>query len=280
MELLGQTRSIHAVYYSGIERRAAKASSSWIPDDGVFSFVDEANARVARGEIHECRPLKIGEPIILDPDIEDFQINVLWPDTQIVQTAAGLEVTQMGGKLVNNLSVVLRLEFNGASALFLGDVQGSVCVSVATRGFDGVFPCIIKAPHHGAKESILPWDSFGDVNLRARYVLISSPTDEDEHPDVEFLRSIPNQNWRIRCTGLARACTQRQPAEVWPVPRSSSFVPESLRRSLFSPLGKQRFPQLGTIKECCLDNRVTLYEDGTIDHSRVSRSCDGFRDFR
>ena len=280
MELLGRTRDVHAVYYSGVERCAAPASGSSISDDWDYSFVEEGRARVARGEMRECRALTRGETIKLEPPIDDIRITVLWPEAKTVRDVnASSGSMPISGETANNLSVVLRLEFWGHVALLLGDVQGSVCASVVMQDFKGVVPGIIKAPHHGARESILPWHLAGGIGHHEGYVLISSRTNEAKHPHPEFLRSIPVQCWKIRCTGLARTCARRQKPEPSPVSEPSSLVPEGLRRTLFSPLGNRRFPQIASMEECCLDNHITIPKTGPVAHSRESRTCDGFRDF-
>lgn len=274
MQLLGRARPVHAVYFCGVERRAAQASTDARCDDGAFSFIEEAKQRVSAGEIRECRPLRAGETIALVPPIEGVRIDVLWPDSSFIQKAEGLDVTQMDNELVNNLSVVLRLDFGGRSTLLLGDLHGAVCDAAVRQGIAGSSPCIIKAPHHGAKESVIPWVSCVCPKGSVGYVLISSPTGDEKHPHMDFLRAIPPQDWKIRCTGLAKACRDHQSPETWPPRQTRSFLPESLWRSLFSLSSRRRFPLVEENEECCLDNQVTLREDGSFDHTRASRSCD------
>jgi len=71
------------------------------------------------------------------------RLEVLWPD----QAALRYEPTD-GGSALNNRSIVLRLDVNGFSALFTGDIESDVDALVARR-LDGPID-LLKAPHHGS----------------------------------------------------------------------------------------------------------------------------------
>ncbi|MFM7781781.1 MAG: ComEC/Rec2 family competence protein, partial [Candidatus Limnocylindrus sp.] len=71
------------------------------------------------------------------------RLEVLWPD----QAALRYEPTD-GGSALNNRSIVLRLDVNGFSALFTGDIESDVDALVARR-LDGPVD-LLKAPHHGS----------------------------------------------------------------------------------------------------------------------------------
>jgi hypothetical protein len=143
---------------------------------------------------------------------------------------------------------------------------------------------VIKAPHHGATNSIIPWDIITD-GKGEKYVLLSCPSYSQKHPTMEFLSSVPSKDrmWKIRCTGISSICADKQKPSFWPLPPEySSFLPagilqyESTRRSLLSIGRKGRNIKMAEHPECCLHNLVTIDSDGEIKHTEDSRACDNF----
>ena len=275
MMLLGDRRPIHAVYYSGVERRGAPCASDRVKDDGCFSYVEEASKRVAGGEIRECRALEADDQIDFDPPMPDVAVDVLHPYEGIVRRANSVPNLDAYPTLRNNVSVVLRIRFGGRTVLLPGDIQGKVCEEVLGLP-EASDPHVLKAPHHGGRSSAPPSAVFVSPAGK-RYLLVSSPTDSDKHPHEDTLAAVPvaTDGWQIRCTGLARFCIHRQPPETWPWDYGQkSYLPESLRRSFFSIAGKSRVP-LNAYAECCLNNMVTVTEDGAVEHAEAERACDG-----
>ena len=279
MEQLGQTRRIQSVFFCGIERRSSRSSSNQDVDDGQYSFVEEAKQRVSTGQLDEFKSLCAPEIIPLTPPIEDLRIRVIWPTVTTVDDATKIEITHLKGTSVNNLSVVLRIDYGSNSVLLLGDLQGRICKEILGDDAEGTPIRVIKAPHHGGEDSIMPWDSISAVRTDPGLILISCPTGSYQHPHSDFLKSIPMGKWIIRCTGLAGGCVRSQSAEHWPVRRAENFLPESLRRSLLSIGSKYRFPHVDEHAECIIDNRVTLDAQGGLVHSQLSRFCDSSRNF-
>jgi competence protein ComEC len=78
--------------------------------------------------------------------LADAQCSVLWPDKVALQRAP-----QDGGSALNNRSIVLRLDIQGFSALFTGDIESDVDRVVASRITRPVD--LLKSPHHGSATS-------------------------------------------------------------------------------------------------------------------------------
>jgi competence protein ComEC len=78
--------------------------------------------------------------------LADAQLSVLWPDKEALQRAP-----EDGGSALNNRSIVLRLDIQGFSALFTGDIESDVDRVVATRITRPVD--LLKSPHHGSATS-------------------------------------------------------------------------------------------------------------------------------
>jgi hypothetical protein len=277
MEQLGQ-RSVHSVFFCGIERRASECCKGHVVDDGQYSFVEEGRRRVRSGQLRECKTLKAPATISLEPPIEDLSVRVLWPTGRLVSGVKKRNIAHLGSEAVNNLSVTLRIDYLGSSILLLGDLDGRVCAKLVGGGRKGAAIRVIKAPHHGGEGSRIPWKSIPEAPSSG-VILVSCPTGSVDYPHAEFLKSVPAAKWIIRCTGLAGGCVSSQPAERWPIRGDGSSLPESLIRSLLSIGGRYRFPRIHEHEGCNLDNVVVLDADGELTHSSRSRFCDTSRDF-
>jgi competence protein ComEC len=76
----------------------------------------------------------------------DAKMTVLWPDKEAL-----LRAPQDGGSALNNRSIVLRLDIQGFSALFTGDIESDVDSKVASKLSQPVD--LLKSPHHGSATS-------------------------------------------------------------------------------------------------------------------------------
>ena len=148
LHLVTPRRSVHAVYYSGVERKGMPDSSDYDTQDGPWSFVSEAVRRREAGEIRECRALYAGCSIELDPPLSGVEVAVLGPPDGAAEYANSCPDLTRQRELCNNLSVVLKISYADRAILLPGDVQGSVCRRILTESArDGVR--VIKGPHHG-----------------------------------------------------------------------------------------------------------------------------------
>ena len=274
-------REIHAVYYSGVERRRITHGGVSEEDD-EYSFVKEAQRRVTNGEIRKFAAIKSQDVINLDdPPLQDVYIQVLWPTTDLVDRAKESPNLGQQHKLRNNVSVVLKIKYANCSIILRADIEDEVIQNIF-QGLKGDSLNVIKAPHHGGSSSIIPWDIITN-SKGEKYILISCPSYSQKHPSKEFLSSIPTKDrmWKIRCTGIASACADKQEPSFWPLPpEDSSFLPrgilqyESTRRSLLSIGRKGRTTKLAEHPECCLHNVITIDDNGKIEHTEALRSCD------
>lgn len=275
MQLLGN-RKIGAVYYCGEERRSHAGFSGTTSDDGKFSFVNEARGRHQRGIIAKWGILKKGDTWELPMSTHEVMIRVLWPEKVHPIEGKG---DALGGDAVNNLSVVIHVQFGKASAVFMGDVEGQVCSSVA-REAALLQPNLIKGPHHGARESALLKVLFGSKKEGNRCLLLSTDTGKLKHPHPDFLNNVPRDDgWRIRCTGLAKTCIGREAGISWPVAVANKWIPESLRRALLAMGGRSRVQELDVQLGCCVDNWVEMCSDGTLKIAVAQKSCDAVASF-
>jgi hypothetical protein len=274
-------RDVHAIYYSGVERQSMIHCGDSV-EDREMSFVTIAAQRLKAGEIHEFKALQQDDEIKLDPPIPGLSIKVLWPLGDWIDSIKHRIDFGRRPDFRNNCSVVLKIEYAGHVVILPGDIQGETVNGKVFSLLKGETISVIKAPHHGAKGSLIPWDIVNDKDEQG-VLLISCPTDDEKHPHKNFYDSIStgHKRWIVRCTGLASFCKNIQEPSKWPLPAvSRSFLPLSmlsylsLERSFLSIGGRGRTYQLETNDECCLHNEVRINKDGTIEIVEISRVCD------
>ena len=273
LQLIGEQRAIHSLYYSGIERRSEGWGSNGDKEDGLWSFVDEARRRLERGKIRECKPLLAGTPILLEPPLKEVRLDVISPTENLVNAAQRCKRLSQARALANNISVVLVVTYAGVSVLLPGDIEQPECQQLLKKIAKNS-PRVIKAPHHGGRGSIPPPEILVDAPI-PRFILISAGSGSAGHPHADFLRTVrpSDTGWTIRCTGLADACSELQQPQASPI-HPHSHLPESLRRSLLAVAGSRRMMPAARHFECCRNNCLVIHSDGQIDHAESGRRCD------
>jgi len=143
-------RDVRAVYYSGVERRRMMHCGTLEEDVEEYSFVKEAQRRLARREILEFKALQRGDRINFnDPPLPNVSIKVLWPIRKFVDLARGCHDLGRQHQLRNNVSVVLEIKYAGCSIILPGDIQGEYVNRDVFGSLQGSLLNVIKAPHHG-----------------------------------------------------------------------------------------------------------------------------------
>lgn len=142
------------------------------------SYQEEATVRGAMPEA-EVVPLSAGDVVLLD---DATRAVVLYPykDTD--------------AQSVNEASLVVRVEYNGHTALFTGDIGGQTETAVLTAA--GPVD-IYKAAHHGSKYSSyrLPLSA-----LMPRYSVVSAGTNSFGHPHEWALSNLMNYSGEVIVT--------------------------------------------------------------------------------
>lgn len=83
--------------------------------------------------------LKQGDSVLIE---NDLRINVLWPEEEQITT-----------NVLNNNSLVFKLEYNDFSMLFTGDIEEVSEKRIASIYQECLEADILKVAHHGSKSS-------------------------------------------------------------------------------------------------------------------------------
>jgi competence protein ComEC len=110
------------------------------------------------------------------------------------ETSEGRESTQRHtGTLLNNLSIVSRLQCGLYSILFAADIETAGLRRLDKEGYQPV--TVLKVPHHGARSSLDP-DWLGQ--LHPRYAIVSAgAANPYGHPAESVLQAYEDQNIRV-----------------------------------------------------------------------------------
>jgi competence protein ComEC len=118
------------------------------------------------------------------------RFSILNPPATPVIRASAQPVT---GTLLNNLSIVSRLQCGLSSILFAADIETAGLRRLDKEGYQPV--TVLKVPHHGARSSLDP-DWLGQ--LHPRYAIVSAgAANPYGHPAESVLQAYEDQNIRV-----------------------------------------------------------------------------------
>ena len=125
---------------------------------------------------------------------EDLSIKILWPKEEQIQE-----------NILNNNSIVAKLEYKSFSMLFTGDIEEIAEKEILRQYKDNrniLKSTIIKVPHHGSKTSST--QDFLEV-VDSKFALIGvGKNNSFGHPNkkvLERIESIRNKNISYRSNG-------------------------------------------------------------------------------
>jgi hypothetical protein len=232
----------------------------------LLSAVHRAEGLQQSGQIGIVKALCAGDRISWDQPVEGLSISVLNPAAGTVPD----EAVRAGE--ANDVSVVLSIAYRGVTLLLAGDIGRDAWGRVvAESGFQQ--PNILKVPHHGARNGIPPMGVLGSANS-TNWALFSTRSGVEDKPHADTLDHYWKRGmWKTRCTGLSPHCAAGN-GERYPVPDDDRNYPQSLIQTLVHEARDKMHPQYRTQLGCCVNNEITIMEDGTITHSVDSKTCD------
>lgn len=130
--------------------------------------------------------------------IDGVKIEVLWPsqETIIKETVSN--------KMINNESLVLRLDYQGHNILLTGDIERET-EEVLVSNNDSLLADVLKAPHHGSKTSSSK--NFLE-KIDPTFTIISAPEKSRfNHPHLEVVQRYKDLGVKTYQTGLSGAIT-------------------------------------------------------------------------
>jgi len=150
------------------------------------------------------KSLKIGDTLKIDPNCE---IKCLHPDEKFITNTS--RFSEEEGFNLNNVSVILKIEYGSVSFLFTGDAEQEVDEWLIQRFLpDDLRSTVIKVPHHGSRTSstvsLLRW-------VRPRVAVIQCGVgNKFGHPDPVILqryRQLGTRLYRTDVDGAIRIQT-------------------------------------------------------------------------
>lgn len=127
--------------------------------------------------------------------IGDLTVDVLGPDRPLLDRAAAEAASSESseGSALNDASLVLRLSWGRACALFTGDVEEEGQQQLVERHPSAVVCSILKAPHHGSAR-VLP--EFVEA-VDPRWVVVSVGRNTFGHPTRRALQLFERSGARV-----------------------------------------------------------------------------------
>jgi competence protein ComEC len=151
------------------------------PSRELVALRDEARKLAVRDVLRHA-----GESFVWD----GVQVQVLWPP-------AGYEVRPRGQ---DDSSMVLRVSYNGRSALLVGDIHRRTELELADAAHGRLHVDLLKVPHHGSNTSSS--EELLDA-VRPEYAVISAGVRNPfHHPRMEVLERLGEHHARVYRTDL------------------------------------------------------------------------------
>ncbi len=116
---------------------------------------------------------------------------------------------------LNNYSVVVRVDFGGASAMFTGDAEGVSEEEMLSRyGLSGKLDCdLLKVGHHGSKSSTT--QAFLDQVSPSVAVISCGKGNDYGHPETEILNRLDKKKITYYRTDLEGSIVFSTDGEAW-----------------------------------------------------------------
>lgn len=266
--LLGCRRPIERFYHSGVRRKRRIGGSDSL---AFLRAVEDFFGEDAQDRIEIAQ---VGDDII-GGQIKGLETTILHPSDTFVP-----KEPVRGGRQCNNSSIVLQITYYGVEVILPGDIEFGAWQHLTSQGGIGT-PHVLKVSHHGASNGAPP-PTFLDCESiseeKTRWALLSTPTTASDKPAAEVLRQFWRRpEWRTRCTGWSQHCSKNERVG-YPVRPYDTRYPKSLREALDMSVRLGTFERFGAKQGCCLNNELTIWEDGVMQHAESRKDCDGWNE--